>query len=64
VKYPGQMHRAASRFTLVAREASVDGDLPHALKSLSGITQQRIVSHAPIPSMTGSALGAVAEPKT
>jgi hypothetical protein len=59
------MHRAASQFTLVAQEASVDGDLPHALKSLSGITRHRIVSHAPFPSITGSAqLGAVAEPKT
>ena len=41
-----QMHRAASRFALVAKDASVDGDLPGALKSLSAITQQCVACHA------------------
>jgi hypothetical protein len=41
-----QMHRAASQFALVAQEASVDGDLARALKSLSAITQQCVACHA------------------
>jgi hypothetical protein len=41
-----QMHRAASRFALVAQEVSVDGDLARALKGLSGITRQCIACHA------------------
>jgi hypothetical protein len=41
-----QMHRAASQFALVAQEASVDGDLARAVKSLSRITQQCIACHA------------------
>jgi hypothetical protein len=41
-----QMHRAASRFALIAQEVSVDGDLTRALKGLSGITRQCIGCHA------------------
>jgi len=41
-----QMHRAASQFALAAQDASVDGDLARALKSLSAITQQCIACHA------------------
>jgi hypothetical protein len=41
-----QMHRAASRFALVAQDASVDLDLPRALKSLSAVTQQCVGCHA------------------
>jgi hypothetical protein len=41
-----QMHRAASRFALLAQEASVDRDLPRALKSLAEITQQCNACHA------------------
>jgi hypothetical protein len=41
-----QMHRAASRFALIAQEASVDRDLPRALKSLSAVTQQCVACHA------------------
>jgi len=33
------MHHAASQFALVAHEASVEGDLLHALKGLSEITE-------------------------
>jgi hypothetical protein len=40
------MHRAASRFALIAQEVSVDGDLARAVKSLSGITRQCIACHA------------------
>jgi hypothetical protein len=41
-----QMHRAASRFALLAQETSVDGDLARALKGLAGITRQCIACHA------------------
>jgi hypothetical protein len=41
-----QMHRSASQFALAAQEASVDGDLARAVKSLSGITRQCIACHA------------------
>ena len=41
-----QMHRAASRFALIAQEASVDGDLARAVNSLSSITRQCIACHA------------------
>jgi hypothetical protein len=41
-----QMHRAASQFALIAQDASVDQDLPRALKSLSAITQQCVACHA------------------
>lgn len=40
------MHRAASRFSLVAQEASVDNNLPRALGALSEVTQQCIACHA------------------
>jgi hypothetical protein len=41
-----QMHRAASRFALIAQEASVDRDLSRALKSLSVVTEQCVACHA------------------
>jgi hypothetical protein len=41
-----QMHRAASQFALIAQDASVDQDLPRALKSLSAITRQCVACHA------------------
>jgi len=41
-----QMHRAASQFALTAQDASVDQDLPRALKSLSAIIQQCVACHA------------------
>ena len=41
-----QMHRAASQFALTAQDASVDQDLPRALKSLSAITEQCVACHA------------------
>lgn len=40
------MHRAASRFALVAQEASVDNNLPRALGALSEVTQQCVTCHA------------------
>lgn len=41
-----QMHRAASQFALIAQEASVDQDLPRALKGLSSVTAQCNACHA------------------
>jgi cytochrome c556 len=41
-----QMHRAASQFALVAEEASVDRDLPRALKALAAVTAQCNSCHA------------------
>jgi hypothetical protein len=41
-----QMHRAASRFAIVAQEASVDGDLARTLGALSRVTQQCVACHA------------------
>jgi mono/diheme cytochrome c family protein len=40
-----QMHRAASRFALVAQDASVDRDLPRALKALFAVTEQCVACH-------------------
>ncbi len=40
------MHRAASRFAVIAQDASVSGDLSHALGALSEITQQCVACHA------------------
>lgn len=41
-----QMHRAASRFALIAEETSVDRDLSRALKALSAVTVQCNGCHA------------------
>jgi hypothetical protein len=41
-----RMHRAASRFALVARDASVHRDVAPAMKSLSAITKQCVACHA------------------
>jgi len=41
-----EMHRAASRFALIAQEASVDRDLSPALKGLSAVTAQCNACHA------------------
>jgi hypothetical protein len=40
-----RMHRAASRFALLAQEASVDGDLRRALKGLADVTRQCNACH-------------------
>ncbi len=40
------MHKAASRFALVAQESAVDRDLPRALGALSEMTQQCVACHA------------------
>jgi hypothetical protein len=41
-----QMHRAASRFAVVAQETAVDGNLKRAIGALSTITQQCVACHA------------------
>jgi hypothetical protein len=41
-----QMHKAASRFAVVAQETAVDGNLKRAIAALSGITQQCVACHA------------------
>jgi hypothetical protein len=41
-----QMHRSASRFALLAQEASVDGDVARALDGLTRITEQCVACHA------------------
>jgi hypothetical protein len=41
-----QMHRAASRFALIAEEASVDRDLSRALKALAAVTARCNSCHA------------------
>lgn len=41
-----EMHKAASRFALVAQESSVDRNLPRALGALSEMTQQCVACHA------------------
>ncbi len=41
-----QMHRAASRFALIAEETSVDQDLSRALKALAAVTVQCNSCHA------------------
>jgi hypothetical protein len=40
------MHRAASRFAVVAQEASVTRDLSRSLRALSEVTQQCVACHA------------------
>jgi hypothetical protein len=40
------MHRAASRFALVAKDASATGDIKPALQALSGLTQSCVACHA------------------
>jgi hypothetical protein len=40
------MHRAASRFAIIAQETAVDRNLPRALDALSQITQQCVACHA------------------
>jgi len=41
-----QMHRVASQFARIAQDASVDHDLPRALKGLSAVTAQCNACHA------------------
>ncbi len=41
-----QMHRAASQFAVVARDASATGDLKATLKALSHVTAQCVACHA------------------
>lgn len=41
-----EMHKAASRFALVAQETAVDRNLPRALGALSEMTQQCVACHA------------------
>ena len=40
-----EMHKAASRFALVAQDASVDSNLSRALGALSEVTQQCVACH-------------------
>lgn len=40
------MHRAASRFAVVAQEANVTGDPSPSLRALSEVTQQCVTCHA------------------
>jgi hypothetical protein len=41
-----QMHKAASRFALVAQESSVDGNALRAVSALSEVTAQCVACHA------------------
>jgi len=41
-----QMHRAASRFALVAQEAGADGNSAKAISALSKVTEQCVACHA------------------
>jgi hypothetical protein len=41
-----RMHRAASRFSLVAQEASADGNAARAIGALSKVTEQCVACHA------------------
>ena len=41
-----QMHRAASRFALVAQEAGADGNTAKAISALSKVTEQCVACHA------------------
>lgn len=41
-----QMHRAASRFAVVANDAAVSGDVKPALAALSKVTQSCVACHA------------------
>lgn len=41
-----EMHKAASRFALIAQETGVDRNLPRALGALSEVTQQCVACHA------------------
>lgn len=41
-----QMHRAASQFAIVARDASTTGDVKATLKALSHLTAQCVACHA------------------
>ena len=41
-----QMHRAASRFALVAQEAGADGNSAKAVSALSKVTEQCVACHA------------------
>jgi hypothetical protein len=40
------MHKAASRFAVIAQETAVDRNLPRAVDALSQITQQCVACHA------------------
>ena len=40
------MHRAASRFALIAKETAVDGDLAKAIAGLARVTEQCVACHA------------------
>lgn len=39
------MHRAASRFAVIARDAEIDGDLKYAFGALSEVIQQCVACH-------------------
>lgn len=41
-----QMHRAASRFALTARDAAATGEFRPVLEAMAGITQQCVACHA------------------
>lgn len=41
-----EMHRAASRFAIIAQDASVDQDLAAALAGLAEVTNQCVACHA------------------
>lgn len=41
-----QMHRAASRFALVAQEAGADDNMARALEALSAVTAQCVACHS------------------
>jgi hypothetical protein len=41
-----QMHKAASRFAVIAQETAVDGNLKRAIGAVSTITQQCVACHA------------------
>jgi hypothetical protein len=41
-----RMHRAASRFAVIAQENAVDGDARRAIGALSRVTQQCVSCHA------------------
>jgi hypothetical protein len=41
-----EMHHAASRFAVIARESAVDGNMTRALGALSQVTEQCIACHS------------------
>ncbi|MDH4062345.1 MAG: hypothetical protein OEU94_16170 [Aquincola sp.] len=41
-----QMHKAASRFALIAQETGADGNLARAVAALSTVTEQCVACHA------------------